>query len=96
MHIIMHIQHPLLGTSLERQETLRRRLTSNVSHELRTPLNIIQSHLEALIDGIWEPTPERLKSCHAEALRLSALVKDLEIFTQLDEKHIQLKKNTLG
>ena len=91
MELVDSINH--LGSSLERQETLRRRLTSDISHELRTPLNIIQSHLEALIDGIWEPTADRLKSCHAEALRLTNLVKELEKLTQLDDDQIQLKKD---
>jgi signal transduction histidine kinase len=84
-----------LGASLERQETLRRRLTSDISHELRTPLNIIQSQLEAYIDGIWQPTDERLKSTHAEVLRLSHLVKDLERLTELDESQIQLVKSSV-
>lgn len=81
-----------LGASLERQETLRRRLTSDLSHELRTPLNIIQSQLEAYIDGIWQPTIGRLKSTHAEVLRLSDLAKELEKLTELDESYIQLVK----
>ena len=81
-----------LGSSLKKQETLRRRLTSDVSHELRTPLNVIQSQLEAYIDGIWQPTSERLKSTHAEVLRLSSLVKELEKLTELDEGQFQLTR----
>jgi len=84
-----------LGASLEKQETLRRRMTSDISHELRTPLNIIQSQLEAYIDGVWQPTDERLKSTHAEVIRLSNLVKELEKLTELDESQVPLIKSRI-
>ena len=84
-----------LGSSLKKQETLRRRLTSDVSHELRTPLNVIQSQLEAYIDGIWPPTSERLKNTHAEVLRLSSLVNELEKLTELEENQFQLTKKEI-
>ena len=51
-----------LSKELYNMEKLRKRLTSDISHELRTPLTSIQTHLEAMIDGIWEPTEERLIS----------------------------------
>lgn len=85
-----------LGESLERQEALRRRLTSDVSHELRTPLNALQSYLEALMDGIWEPTEAHLKSCHGEVLRLTAIVNELEKLTQLDNKALELKRTEIS
>ncbi len=67
-----------LAEGLGKQEKLRRRLTANVAHELRTPLATLQSHMEAMIDGIWEPDSSRLKSCHEEIMRLNRLVGDLE------------------
>lgn len=81
-----------LGNSLHEQEKLRQRLTRDVSHELRTPLSTLQSHMEALIDGIWEPTPERLISCHEEILRLKRLVGDLEKLAQYESENLVLNK----
>lgn len=81
-----------LGYSLNEQEKLRQRLTRDVSHELRTPLSTLQSHMEALIDGIWEPTPERLISCHEEILRLKRLVGDLEKLAQYESENLVLNK----
>jgi len=75
-----------LGRSLEKQEMLRRRLTADLAHELRTPLATLQSHLEALIDGIWQPTNEKLDSCHQEVVRLSRLVASLEQLNQLEHR----------
>jgi len=81
-----------LGNSLSEQEKLRQRLTRDVSHELRTPLSTLQSHMEALIDGVWEPTTDRLTSCHEEILRLKRLVGDLEKLAQYESENLILNK----
>jgi len=81
-----------LGNSLSEQEKLRQRLTRDVSHELRTPLSTLQSHMEALIDGVWEPTPDRLVSCHEEILRLKRLVGNLEKLAQYESENLILNK----
>lgn len=67
-----------LAESLQQQEQLRRVLTADVAHELRTPLATLRSHLEAYLDGVWQPSPERLVDTHAAAMRLVRLVDDLE------------------
>ncbi|MCL2100457.1 MAG: hypothetical protein FWH22_01945 [Fibromonadales bacterium] len=67
-----------LAKALSQQENWRKLVTSNVAHDLRTPLTIIGLHLEAMSDGMWEATPERLKNCHSEVLRFGKLVADLE------------------
>lgn len=67
----------LLARALQRHEQTRRQWVADTSHELRTPLAILRSEVEALLDGIREPTPERLRSLHAEILGLGKLVDDL-------------------
>lgn len=81
-----------LAESLEKQELLRRRLTRDIAHELRTPLTTLQSHLEAILDGIWEPTSDRLISFHEEILRLQRLVGDLERLSKYDHETMNLNK----
>ena len=81
-----------LAASLERQERLRRQMTGDVAHELRTPLATLQSHLEAMIDGVWPATPARLQGCHEEAVRLGALVGDLERLTVAEGEVSALQK----
>lgn len=78
-----------LASTLEEQDMLRKRLTADLAHELRTPLAALQSHLEALIDGIWEITPEKLEGCHQEVLRLSRLIADLEQLNQFEQKMVE-------
>jgi signal transduction histidine kinase len=67
-----------LSRALREQEALRRRLTADMAHELRTPLATLQSHLEALLDGVWQPDAARLSGLHEEILRINRLVADLE------------------
>ena len=66
-----------LAYSLERNEQLRRALMADVSHELRTPLAVLRGEIEALQDGLREPTPETLASLQHEVLLLSKLIDDV-------------------
>lgn len=79
-----------LAESLGKQESLRKRLTADVAHEIRTPIANLQSHLEAMIDGIWQADAERLKSCHEETVRLSKIVMDLESLVRYENEKPQL------
>lgn len=73
-----------LSSSLKEQEALRIRLTADVSHELRTPVAVLQSHLEAFQDGVWEATPERLAVCRQETERLTSLIQQLQQLASLE------------
>jgi len=79
-----------LARSLNEQEQLRKRLTQDISHELRTPLTILQSHIEAISDGIWEPSPEKLDICKDEVIRLTKLVEQLKDLTNIESHKIML------
>ncbi|HET6380607.1 MAG TPA: ATP-binding protein [candidate division Zixibacteria bacterium] len=67
-----------MAATLERVEQLRRSLVEDVAHELRTPLTSLQGYLEAMADGVVEPTPDILRSVHEEIVRLTRLVEDLD------------------
>ncbi|KGJ50727.1 hypothetical protein KD33_01695 [Clostridium sp. NCR] len=79
-----------LSSKLEEQENLRKRLTTDISHELRTPLTNVQTHLEAMIDGIWEPNTERLNSVNEEVIRLTNLVNQLKNLAKFDSEKNKL------
>ncbi|HHV64880.1 MAG TPA: hypothetical protein GXX46_07400 [Peptococcaceae bacterium] len=78
-----------LAHTLDEQDKLRKRLTSDIAHELRTPLATLQSQLEAMIDGIWEATPERLSYCNDELIRLTGLINDLNELSVLESAQIE-------
>ena len=86
-----------LSRELYKMENMRKNLTSDLSHELRTPLTSIQTHLEAMIDGIWEPSKERLNSVNEEVIRLSHLVNQLKNLAKFDsyEDKLNLKNENL-
>jgi len=79
-----------LSESLNEQNKLRKRLTSDISHELRTPLTILQSHIEAIIDGVWEATEDKLNICKNEVGRLIKLVEELKHLNHIDSHELQL------
>ncbi|MFG2114464.1 sensor histidine kinase [Streptomyces sp. NPDC048718] len=67
-----------MAASIQAAEERQRRLTGDIAHELRTPLANLRGYLEALRDGIVEPTPELLDSLHEEALLQQRIVDDLQ------------------
>lgn len=81
-----------MAAALKEQEALRKRLTSDLAHELRTPIANVSSYLEAILEGVWEPTPERLQSCYDELDRLSKLVAELEQLRQAESQALSLQK----
>ena len=82
-----------LALSLETLEKLRKQLTQDVAHELRTPVTILQSYMEAMLEGVWEPTTDRLQSCYDEATRMGKLVNDLENLAKVESSNLKLNKS---
>ena len=81
-----------MAEKLESQEERKRRMTTDVAHELRTPIANISSYLEAMAEGVWEPTPERLSECHQEAQRIAGIVGQLEMLHRSEEQEDALQK----
>lgn len=70
--------------SLEREEALRQRLTSNVAHELRTPLTVMKAHLEGIRDGVVPPDKNSIDGIAHEVERLITLVEGIEDITKAE------------
>lgn len=67
-----------MAADLAHQEELRRHLAADVAHELLTPLTAVRGHLEAVQDGLLEPTPDVINSLHDEVVLLDKLIADLQ------------------
>lgn len=74
----------VMGDAVEEEDRLRKAFAAEVAHELHTPLAILRSQVEAIQDGVIEPTPPAVASPHEETLRLTRLVGDLETLASAD------------
>ncbi len=81
-------------TEQRRLEESRREFVANVSHELRTPLTNVKSYGETLMETAEEGSMEKnfLGVILSEADRMTRLVRDLLMLSQLDYGHAIRKK----
>lgn len=77
-------------TEQQRLDDSRREFVANVSHELRTPLTNVKSYGETLMEAAEEGSMEKnfLTVICDEADRMTRLVRDLLMLSQLDYGHV--------
>lgn len=80
----------ILAEKLKYQDNLRKRLVSDISHEIRTPLNVLQNNLEAMIDGVFPVTQERLNYLNEEVIRFGRLLNNLNVLKEFESESIKL------
>ncbi len=85
-----------MAESVEKNQQLERRLTMDVAHELRTPLMAIQSTVEAIVDGVFEPDAERLGTVNAEVQRLGRLVDALLKLSRLESRSTPMREEVIN
>lgn len=86
-----------MAERLQKEDELRRHLTSQLTHELRTPLTIISTSIAALKDDIIEPS-KAIKNIEPEIERLQRLIEGMEeiaraessLFTTVKPAEIEL------
>jgi len=84
-----------LALTLEQGELTRRQWVADISHELRTPLAILRGEIEALQDGIRQPTTDKINSLHSEVMHLVRLVDDLYQLSLSDVGALTYRKSEL-
>ncbi len=67
-----------MAAALQDQERERHDLIANFAHELRTPLTNLEGYLQALRDGVMEPSSELFGSLDEEVQRLVRLSRSLD------------------
>ena len=85
-----------LAEELEQTEHQRLRLIGDVAHELRTPLQTIEGSMEALMDGVIEPSDEVFAAIAEEAGRLKRLAFDLSSLSKSEEGSYTLSRTQLN
>jgi len=71
-------------------------MVTDVAHELRTPLTNIRGYLEALRDGVAQPSPALLGSLHEEALLLNRLIGDLQELALAEAGQLRLDRRPIA
>lgn len=84
-----------LQTRLSREERLRKQWMQDVAHDLRTPITALGSQLEGMIEGVLEPTPERLTSVYHELQRAGSLVSSLRELSRVESPELSLDLDTV-
>lgn len=80
-----------MARNLRETEKFRIKLTNDLAHELATPLAGIQAYVEAMGDGVLEPSEENFALVQEEIERLNLLLIDLQKLAQA-EKAVQRKE----
>ncbi|UJF15595.1 HAMP domain-containing histidine kinase [Jeotgalibaca sp. MA1X17-3] len=85
-----------LTSQLKRQEKMRSQLSRDLAHEIRTPLTTVKGNLEAMMDGIWAPTPERLETCYIEINRMTRLIGNIERLNEMERESLVIQKTKVN
>lgn len=80
-----------LADSLATTEQRRLRLLTDFAHEFRTPLATVEGYMEALLDGVLDPSPEIFGSIALEASRMKRLADDLGLLSRTEEGAVRLE-----
>lgn len=84
-----------MADRLQRYAAERQNMIADIAHELRTPLSVIQSNLEAMLDGVLSATPAELASLHQETLLLNRLIGDLRTLSLAEAGQLRLEKRAV-
>ena len=85
-----------MAHTLNRYEKMRQQWITDISHELRTPLSVLQGEIEALQDGVREPTSDNLASLQVEIMGLKRLVEDLHLISLADSDQLVLNRHAIA
>jgi signal transduction histidine kinase len=79
-----------MAARLEEEDERRRRLLADLGHELRTPLTVIRGEIEAVIDGLHDPS--QLSNVIDEVELMERLLEDLRVLTLTEAGRLQLHR----
>lgn len=80
-----------MADRLERSETLRRRAASDIAHDLATPATVLESQLQAMIDGVVPTDRTNLEVARSAAVALSGLVSGLDDLASAEAAPLQAR-----
>ena len=78
-----------MADRLERSEALRRRAASDLAHDLATPATVLESQLQAMLDGVVPTDRPNLETARSAASALSGLVGELDDLASAEAAPLQ-------
>ncbi|QTF09719.1 two-component sensor histidine kinase [Brenneria izadpanahii] len=79
-----------MAARLERHERELQASSAATAHELRTPLTAAKARLQALIDGVFEPTPQNFHLIMGQLDQLNRLIDDLYLLSLVSAGQLAL------
>ena len=80
-----------MADRLERSEMLRRRAASDIAHDLATPATVLESQLQAMIDGVVPTDPAGLEAARSAAAALAGVVADIDDLARAEAAPLQAR-----
>ena len=85
-----------MAARLAADEEERRRFLADITHELRNPLAVLQSQIEAQMDGVHPRDDDHLASLLDETRRLGHLVDDLHTLALAEAGRLVLRREAVA
>ena len=80
-----------MADRLERSEMLRRRAASDIAHDLATPATVLESQLQAMIDGVVPTDAAGLEAARSAAAALGGVVADIDDLASAEAAPLQAR-----
>ena len=80
-----------MADRLERSEMLRRRAASDIAHDLATPATVLESQLQAMIDGVVPTDLAGLEAARSAASALGGVVADIDDLARAEAAPLQAR-----
>ena len=85
-----------MASRLEQSEGLRRRAASDLAHDLATPATVLESQLQAMVDGIVPADPAQLEKARSAAAALSGVIVQLGELTHAEAAPLQRRSQRVA
>jgi signal transduction histidine kinase len=85
-----------MAERLSRSETLRRRAASDLAHDLATPATVLESQLQAMVDGVVPADATELEKARVAAASLSGVIVQLGELTQAESAPFQRRSEPIA
>lgn len=84
-----------MADRLQRSEMLRRRAASDIAHDLATPATVLESQLQAMIDGLVPNDIAGLEAARSAASALGGVVADIDDLARAEAAPLQARPSAV-